>query len=199
MPRERIVLPPVAGAGIRWDPPMRMPALSAPVAPPIAIPCLPEGIVRPGTRAGAAATPMASDREDGGDAGGGRGAPGQHLLGGDQHGDHDHPGQAHRAQREQRRHQRPAAPRHQRAVHDAHAQRAGAAVAPFGHEEAQRPAAALQAGVLQRCELIDRRRRQHGGGGPAAGVVPGEEAPVERSPQLQQRVADQSRRAPESR
>ena len=90
--------------------------------PPWSIICIePEpGVVNPGTSRGAAADRDGEREQDGRGSPGGGTAPGQRLLQRDQRGDERHPGEAHDAEREQRRHQRPAAAHAPRAVPRAH-------------------------------------------------------------------------------
>ena len=105
---------------------------------------------------------------------------GTSLLDRDQPGDDGHPGDAHDAQREERRHQRPAAADAPGAVPRAHPQRARPAVAPRAEQEAERAAALAEADVLERRQLVDGRDEERRAGDPAAGAVPREHVARER-------------------
>lgn len=98
-------------------------------------------------------------------------AGGQGLL--EQHDDRQpgDPVEVHHPAEEQQRHQPPAAPETERAILDAHAEGAPPAGAPVVHQELERAATMLEAGLLERRELIQTRRHQDRPGEQHAGAV----------------------------
>ena len=82
-------------------------------------------------------------------------ARGDQLLERDEPGDECHPGEAHDAESEERRHQRPAAADAPGAVSEPHLQSPDRPVAPGAEQEPERAPALPEADVLERRQLVD--------------------------------------------
>src|SRR5581483_599564 len=108
---------------------------------------------------------------------GGRDAsPGKRLLEGDDSGDERGPGDAHHPEREERRHQCPAAPRAPGAAREPEPESTEGAAAPRAEQERDRRATFGEAPVLERSQLVAGRDEQRCPRGPATGPVPVEES-----------------------
>ena len=128
----------------------------------------------PGTESGTIADRQAQHDQQRGDREVGHPLDGPELLEADEHGHEGHPAQAHDAEREERRHERPAAAHAPGAVGDPQIQPAQPPVAPALGEEHQRAAALGQADVLERGELVERRSHDHRSRDPVPRPVPGD-------------------------
>src|SRR5436305_224589 len=131
-----------------------------------------DGIVNPGTFSGASATASASATSSTATLRFASGFHGSKLLDRNERSHEDHPADAHGAEREERGHQCPAAADAPGAVEKAHDERSVASTPPLLGQEGERRAAAAQAGVLRRRELIGGRGQDHPGGEEASGALP---------------------------
>ena len=175
--------PPV-GPGARTQ---RIISMPAPWAAPAAHPAVRLGESRHVGRDERHAEPEHEQQHSHGPARGGR--PGEQLLAGDERRDQRHPAEAHHADGEQRRHQRPAAPEAPGAVPRPRSRAPAAAVAPALGEEHHRAAALDEARPLQRRHLVDGRGHDHAAGHISARLVPGQKRRVDRADELEQAVA----------